>query len=81
MISQLKATNVALGYHKSVGLGPGGIHHKRGSTVGRELGETNKMYSYVQRRGYESNVLPLTANSKTMRPGNSSVPFDNKTSN
>lgn len=80
MINQLKATNVALGYHKGAGHGPGS-NHKRGSTVGREIGETNKMYSYVQRRGFESNVLPLAANAKSMRPGNSNVPFDNKTSN
>ena len=39
----------------------------------QEIGETSKMYSYVQQRGFASNVLPSNANASQMKPINAHV--------
>lgn len=69
----LKGTNVALGFTKDAHNIPGPENSK---FSGKELGERAKMYTFVQQRGFQSNVLPLTSNN--VRTG---APVDNKSTN
>lgn len=79
MINQLKATNVALGYvQNSDGPGRGESPNQRNS-IGSEIGENKKMFSYVQQRDFSSNVLPSKANA--IKPLHAHVPVDQKSTN
>ena len=78
MINKLKSSNVALGFEKTQN-GPRGQVAR--DKINQEIGSTNKMYSYVQRRGFQSNVLPSNANADTMKPLNAHVNPQNNSIN
>ena len=85
-MNELKSSNVALGYHNkktNTSQVPDlSAKFNRGTdAVNREIGETTKMYSYVQRRGFASNVLPLNSNAATTKPLNAHVAPENKSTN
>ena len=74
MINALKSSNVALGYDRqNKGATQARDQQMSGMAVNKEIGETSKMYSYVQRRGFASNVLPLNSNAAQMKPTNAHV--------
>ena len=81
MINQLKSTNVALGFVKgSSGPVKAVVEGQtRGKSIGAEIGERTKMYTYVKDRGFASNVLPSKANQ--MKPTNAHVQQNYKSTN
>lgn len=75
MISNLKASHVALGFETGTNsnvLGKGNVR----PSANQEIGETSKMFSYVQQRGRASNVLPSNANAAHMKPTNAGLAQD-----
>ena len=78
MINTLKSTSVALGFDKAQ---PGPRNQFGNEKVSQEIGKTSQMYSYVQRRGFSSNVLPLNANADKMKPLNAHVNAQNNSIN
>lgn len=81
MINELKASNVALGFVRNSNGAPRESSQKSNDQLSREIGATNKMYSYVQQRGYSSNVMPVNRPGQAQRgasPGQSGPQSINK---
>lgn len=79
MINQLKATNISLGFVRNTEApGRADSPHQRNS-IGNEIGETKKMFSYVQQRDFSSSVLPSKANA--IKPLHAHLPVDQKSTN
>jgi len=81
MISNLKSSNIALGFVTGPSGGPEKTesHARSKNLVGSENLERSKMYSYVKDRGYSSNVLPSSLNHAKL--ANAHVLSENKSTN
>ena len=81
MVEKLKATNFKMGFLNRQSNLPSPTRQNMQVQANKTMGETSKMYSYVQQRGQSSTVLPSNANAGQFKQSVTQLSPNNKSLN